>query len=183
MRNISRGGINLVAGQPFEPGALLSIALPGTAGEESSEQGLVCVVRCSPSADRWQVGCTFATPLSDSDLMRFRSVEAAPLPSDHRAWVRFPCQAQAAFTVVGSADSAANPASVINISVNGIALESKVPLSVGTLLSIELRRGESQPVCTTLASVVRTTLERNGDRIAGCNFIRELAEEQVQLLL
>jgi hypothetical protein len=181
VRNVSRGGINLDLPRSFEPGALLSITLPGTAGEESSEV-LVCVVHSSPAADRWRLGCTFATPLSDLDLIRFRSLPIAPPEADQRAWVRFPCAAQAIYSVVGSPDSAIHPAEVINISLNGIAIETKTLLPVGALISIELRRA-GQPVCTTLASVVRTTIERNGDRIAGCNFIRELTEEQVQLLL
>jgi len=52
---------------------------------------------------------------------------------------------------------------------------------VGELLSLELRRdGEA---LTTLASVVRTTTAPDGTRVVGCNFIRELTDEQVLALL
>ena len=84
---------------------------------------------------------------------------------------------------MGAANEAARPATVINISANGLAMLAPAALSVGELLSVELRRKEGQPVLTTLASVVRTIVERSGKRITGCNFINELSEGQLRLLL
>src|SRR4051812_35150764 len=64
-RNVSLGGINLSAGQAFEPGSLLSVALPVGGGTEV----LACVVRCEPlGAGQWELGCTFAAQLSEEDL-------------------------------------------------------------------------------------------------------------------
>ena len=67
----------------------------------------------------------------------------------------------------------------------GVALEvADEALSVGDLLSVELsRQGQQEVVLTALASVVRTTQGRNGLRLAGCNFISELPEEQMAELL
>src|SRR4051812_10296923 len=66
-RNVSRGGINLLAGRPFEPGSLLSVVLP--IGEQGPTQVLACVVRCKPfEAGLWELGCTFAAQLADEDL-------------------------------------------------------------------------------------------------------------------
>jgi hypothetical protein len=97
--------------------------------------------------------------------------------------VRFPCPAQAVFTVVGAEPTSPSQGLVLNISAGGIAMQVLMPRMVGELLSIELWRGEDRPVVHTLASVVRTTLERGGQRIVGCNFIHELTEEQVRRLL
>jgi hypothetical protein len=180
VRNISRGGINLVLSRSFRPGELLSVALPGN-GEDT--EVLACVMRCDEVAGAWQLGCTFATQLSDDDLRRFGARAARTSPPDQRTWERFPCQAQAAFTVVRSKEPAARPVSVVNISAGGIALQVTSPLSIGELLSVELRRSEGQPVLTTLASVVRTTTERTGGHIVGCNFIHHLPEEQIRQLL
>jgi hypothetical protein len=78
-------------------------------------------------------------------------------------------------------------ATVVNVSANGIGLQALQELTVGDLLSIELRRGDGPPVLNTLASVVRTTVERAGERaparVAGCNFIHQLTEEQLQRLV
>src|SRR4051812_40250674 len=64
-RNVSRGGISLAVANRFEPGALLSVALPVGDGTEV----LACVVRCDPlGAGRWELGCTFAAQLDDEDL-------------------------------------------------------------------------------------------------------------------
>src|SRR5947209_14492637 len=65
VRNVSLGGINLVADRAFEPGALLSIELPGAA-DGSTCTVLACVVHATAlSAGEWALGCTFARELSD----------------------------------------------------------------------------------------------------------------------
>jgi hypothetical protein len=85
--------------------------------------------------------------------------------------------------VAGSGESCAVKAEVVNISVGGVALQVTTPVPVGALLTLQLRLGEGEPVITTLASVVRTTTERDGARLVGCTFIHELSEEQVRQLL
>jgi hypothetical protein len=184
VRNVSRGGINLVVAQPLLPGELLRIAVPGGDAEESSEV-LACVTRCRTEKGIHQAACTFATQLSDADLMRFGGLKPPPVAIDQRGWVRFECPAQAVFTVVGAPDETAAPcpAKVLNISAGGIALRTPALRTVGELLSIDLGRGEDRAIVTTLASVVRTTVERGGEGIMGCNFISELSEEQVRRLL
>src|SRR5437016_2884438 len=71
VRNISLGGVNLVVGRAFQPGEMISVALPG-ASEESHCDVLACVVHCGeeqPGA--WSLGCTFSRELSDEDLEAF----------------------------------------------------------------------------------------------------------------
>jgi hypothetical protein len=97
--------------------------------------------------------------------------------------VRFPCQARAAYQVVRSPESGSlQPAELLNISAGGVAMQASEALEVGLLLSLELSRNDAV-VVTTLASVVRTATAADGGRLVGCNFIRELPEEQIQALL
>src|SRR5262245_19442396 len=73
VKDVSRGGIRLVVeGGPLEPGDLLSVVLPGAPGGETSTL-LACVVRSEAlPGGHWGLGCSFATRLSDEELLRFR---------------------------------------------------------------------------------------------------------------
>ena len=178
VKNVSRGGLCLTAARPARPGGLLSVSLPARAGEGPPEV-LACVVRCDEtSADRWELGYTFATPLSGDDLERFAPADAR---IEKRGQPRFDCAAQVTYQVVNSPRPAA-AATVLNISGGGVALRVREPLAVGDLLSVELRREGVAPL-TALASVVRTAVEADGERVVGCNFIHELPEEQIARLL
>jgi hypothetical protein len=186
VRNVSLGGINLTAPVAFEPGALLSVALP-VGGSET--ELLACVVRCEPvegGGGKWELGCTFAARLSDEDLRELGARREKASAPDQRTWVRYPCQAAATFQVISAEAAAAAAAeavaAVLNVSASGIALQAEAALRVGDLLSLELRR-DGVVVVTTLASVVRTATAPDGARFVGCNFIRELADEQVIALL
>ena len=183
VRNISRGGACLRLPRAFQLGELLSVSLPH-AEEESASEVLACVVRCDEiDADTWEVGCTFASSLGDADLRRFDDRRELGASEDLRQWERYPCKAEAVYQVVRSPDlSGTTSASVVNISGGGIALRVVDPVRVGELLSVELRR-EGAAILTALASVVRTTVERNGHRVVGCNFIHELPEAQLTRLL
>lgn len=181
-RDISPGGISLTLGRAFQPGELLSITLPG-GGPGQTEEVLGCVVRCGELDGAFAVACTFAAHLDDADLQRFGARRQRAEPTDQRSWARFACQARAAFQVVrGGEASATWQAAVLNISASGVALQVPLALHVGDLLSVELRR-DDQPVLVTLASVVRVATELAGERLVGCNFIRELPEETIAALL
>ena len=180
LRNISRGGLNLVLGRAFEPGTLLSVGLPGS---DSGMEVLACVVHCEPTDDTtWGLGCTFAAPLADEDLEFFGAGVNKPA-TDQRDWVRYPCRARVAYQIVRSPEPMpAQPAEVLNISAGGVALSVAEPLEVGALLSVELSRDDAVLV-TTLASVVRTGNGPDGGRLVGCNFIRSLPDDQIQAIL
>jgi hypothetical protein len=179
--NVSRGGICLILGRRFDPDTLLGVALPG---DESRSEVLACVVRCeSAEGDSWELGCRFVATLSDQDLHLFGARHRRRLAPEQRVWERYPCQAAASYQIIRTpAPSASRPAGVLNISASGIALEVAEALDVGVLLSLELSR-DGAVVLTTLASVVRTASAADGDRVAGCHFIRELDDEQLQALL
>jgi hypothetical protein len=163
-------------------GELFSLTLPGQS-EQTSSEVLACVIRCDPvSASSWEVGCTFASPLSTQDLRRFE-VPAAEAPAvDRRGWDRFPCAARASYQIVRAVGEAeCLPAAVLNISLGGVALKPAHPVDMGDLLSVDLYHGNDY-VATSLASVVRATRDPEG-LVVGCNFIRELPEHHLARLL
>ena len=128
----------------------------------------------------WSVGCTFAAELAEDDLQAFRPHRVKAPVADQREWVRFPCRAQATFQV--RAPAAPAPAEVLNVSASGIGLRAAADLQVGELLSLELR-GAGRPALTTLACVVRVTTEPGGAQVLGCNFIGDLADDDLRALV
>jgi hypothetical protein len=181
--DISRGGIKLRVNQPFEPGALLSVDLPGENGTSSSTV-LAYVVRVAAQpGSEWSVGCTFATELGDEDLQLFGAKrQKAPEP-DQRTWVRFSCNARASFQVMRGHEPQALPAKVLNLSPTGICLLAGLAVDVGSLLSVELHGARGQAALTIMASVVRVTAQAGNEWGLGCNFIRELNDHELQGLV
>ena len=72
---------------------------------------------------------------------------------------------------------------MLNISANGIGLSVHPSLHAGALVNVELLDRTGRMVRTILACVVHTTERSGGDYAIGCNFIRELREEELQSLL
>jgi hypothetical protein len=73
-------------------------------------------------------------------------------------------------------------AEVLDISPNGMGLLVNRPVEVGTLLNIDLEGGTGRGITTILACVVHVT-PRDGQYSLGCNFIRELSEEELKVLV
>jgi hypothetical protein len=185
VRDVSCGGISLTVDRPFEPGELLGIELPAEpAGEESAV--LACVVRCDAQpGGGWVLGCTFAASLRDRDLQLFGAVRARPGEPDQRAWMRFDSKARAFYRAVNGPEGALLPATVLNVSASGVALEVPQPQPLGALISLDLRAGDHF-LFSTLACVVRVTTPAaavGGQAVLGCNFIGELADAQLRALL
>jgi hypothetical protein len=180
VQNVSRGGIRLEVDRQFEAGELLTVELPAAEGLAPSTV-LACVVWSAPAdGGAWSVGCTFASELAEDDLRAFGARRVKAPVTDQRKWVRFPCQARATFQVV-RAPTAPAAAEVLNISASGIGLRAAADLRVGELLSLELRGGD-RPAMTILACVVRVTAEPGGNQVLGCNFISELADDDLRAL-
>ncbi|MFQ3592620.1 MAG: PilZ domain-containing protein [Gemmataceae bacterium] len=174
VRNLSLGGAGMLSPKPYHPGTLLSLLLPPP--EETSEpiEVLACVVRCDPQGDQYELGCTFAGVLDEDDLARFGARKQPAAPTDQRQWVRYECKAEANYQIIRPPEPGLLvPALVRNISASGVSLEVSETLRVGDLLSLELIRN-GEVLITTLASVVRTEQGTAGQRLVGCNFIREL---------
>jgi hypothetical protein len=180
VRDISRGGANLIAGQPLKPGDLLSLELPDAAGQVQNV--LACIVRITDHGPaEWALGCIFSRELSDDDLQGFGARRQKHTPADQRTWIRFPCEVGASYEVVGT-NAPPQDAEVLNISANGVGLLVSESIEAGTLLTVELHSGAGPTVRTILACVVRVS-GHGPDRWAlGCNFIHELSEEDLQVL-
>jgi hypothetical protein len=185
VRNISLGGVNLAVDRPFDPGALLSIELPGATEHERST-ALACVVHVTQADEReWHVGCTFSRELSESDLEAFGVRRVRHAPSDQRTWQRFPCNVKASCQPVvdSGAGPGPRPAQVLDLSPSGVGLLLADPFENGSLLSVELRAADDSVRRTMLACVVHVTERADGQHALGCNFIRSLSEQDLRALL
>lgn len=182
VRDLSLGGANLLVEQPFQAGQLVSIALP--ASDDDACTVLACVVRVAPEgAGRWSLGCVFARELSADDLERFGASRVKHDAADQRTWVRFRTELRAEYQVVGDPENATHPACVLNISASGVGLEIESALEAGSLLNVDLLDRQGRPVRSILACAVHTTRRAGGALAVGCNFIRELTEDELEALL
>jgi hypothetical protein len=183
LRNISLGGVSLGVDQPFEPGDLLSVELPG-ATEQSRCTALACVVHASEGAEGgWILGCTFARELGEEDLEAFGAHRQRHEPSDQRTWVRYACAMKASYQAIAGADTAPRPAKVVNVSASGVGLVVGEPVENGTLLSVELQAADGKYTRTMLSCVVHVAAQAAGEWALGCNFLRSLSEEDLKALL
>jgi hypothetical protein len=146
---------------------------------------LACVVRAIQQSDAsWSLGCVFSRELSNEDLNCFGAQKLPPSENDDkRTWVRFSCEVHAAYRKVGDPINQAFPAQVLNISANGIGLAVTQSLAAGGLLNVDLLDKNGKVSRTMLACIVHTTVRAGGDFAIGCNFIRELSEDELQSLL
>jgi hypothetical protein len=183
VRDVSRGGINLVVFQPFVPGDLLSIELPGST-PEARNAILAWVVHVKPvTEEAWSIGCVFSVQLGDAELAQFGARRVQAPAADQRQFVRFSCQIKATYQFVDHPESPAVAVEVANISPTGIGLLAEKTLAPGSMLTLNLQSTASQEVRTILACVVHV-ITRPGERcILGCHFIRELSEQELNAIL
>lgn len=182
VRDLSLGGANLLVEQPFQTGQLVSIELP--ACDDDVRTVLACVVRVAPEGPkRWSLGCVFSRELSADELERFGASRVKHDPADARTWVRFCTELRAEYQVVGDPENVTHPARVLNISASGVGLEVDAALEAGGLLNVDLLDRAGHPVRSILACVVHTTRRAGGALAVGCNFIRELTEDELEALL
>jgi hypothetical protein len=177
VHNISANGIGLVVGQEFQPGAVLSVELPG----QPRRAVLACVVHATAQGEgEWLLGCSLSAELTADELRAFGAERREGAADDLRAYVRFPCELEMACEAVPAAEPV--PVRVLNLSANGIGLVAAQPLEAGTLLSVELSAAGDRPPLTVLACVVYVSLRGDGQWLLGCNFASELSEESLEAL-
>ena len=181
--NVSRGGINLIVSEQFQPGDMIGIDLPGGTPQSASVV-LACVVHVRQRGEgEWALGCTFAEELNDADLAAFGARRQKPdSVEDHRSWVRFVCNVKASCQCINDGEKQAWPAAVVNISANGIGLLVDRAIETGTLLNLDLE-SPKHSARTILACVVHVTTRPGSEHVLGCNFIRELSEADLAALL
>jgi hypothetical protein len=178
--DISRGGLKLIAPRRFMPGSVLSIELPVPQGE-TPLTALACVLHARPHGDtEWSMGCRFSGELNDEQLQAFGAARTRPLPPEPRHWMRYSCDARVSYQRVGK-EGEPREGQLLNVATAGMAMLVDEDIPVGELLSTELRDAQGQPVVTILACVVHAQLSAEG-RILGCNFIRELSDDDLHAL-
>jgi len=142
------------------------------------------IVRATPERDRqWSLGCVFSRELSSDELHAFETGKVETPPDDQRSWVRFSSRLSAHYRTVGEPADAAHAARVLNISPSGIGLAAHPSVKAGALLNVDLHDKDGHMVRTILACVVHTAQRDGGDYVVGCNFIRELTEEELNTLV
>jgi hypothetical protein len=182
VRDLSLGGASLEVERPLELGQMLTLELAG--GQDEIRSVLACVVRVTAKEPgKWSLGCVFSRELTGEDLLRFGAEKVQAGHEDKRTWVRYDCDIHAAYRKVGDPDTLSHPAKVLNISANGIGLSVNPALNAGALLNVDLLDRSGRMVRTILACVVHTTECTGGDYAVGCNFIRELREDELESLL
>jgi hypothetical protein len=178
IRDISRGGVSLGVDRAVESGTMLRVELPNT-----TTTVLACVAHVRPMVDEtFILGCKFSMELSDADLEALGSRREKPKQADQRAWERVPAAAQGQYTVVDQVGDA-KTADVHNLSPAGVALITSEEIIPGTLLNLELRAHRGRQVVRLIACVVYLTSRGEGQWLAGCNFVRELTDEDLQALV
>jgi hypothetical protein len=183
VRDISRGGAHLLVDRPFEVGQMISLELPKGSKEETHTV-LACVVRANgEESGQYALGCVFSRELSEEDLDGFGAKRVRHPSDDQRIWMRFATNLRANYQKIGDPRNQNYYARVINLSASGVGLEVTEAVEAGALLSVDLIGAEAKIVRTILACVVHVTTQSKESWALGCNFIRELSEEDLNALI
>ncbi|HEV3119937.1 MAG TPA: PilZ domain-containing protein [Gemmataceae bacterium] len=183
IRNISRGGVNLLVDQGFPSGSILSVELPAEDGNPQCTL-LACVIHATPHAGGdWALGCSFVRELADDDLQPYGAKRVRAGAADQRTWTRFACDVQATYRIARMTERKSVPAQVIDISPCGVGLRVKRTIEPGTVLRVDLQSQDAQSKLRIFACVVRVKEVAPGEYAIGCNFIREISDEEMKGLL
>ncbi|MFO0865297.1 MAG: PilZ domain-containing protein [Gemmataceae bacterium] len=182
IRDISRGGANLLLDRSFNEGEMICVGLPDVEGGVLEVLG--CVVRCGEeSPGNFSLGCVFSREMADEDLLRFGARRVRTAPEDNRTWLRFDCDLQGKFHKVGDPNTKTYVARIINLSANGVGLLVDDRIEPGSLLNVELLARDGHTVKSILACAVHVADKGQGAYGVGCNFIRELPEADIKQLV
>ncbi len=183
VRDISRGGMKFLTSMKLDPGTLIRIALP-TSGSNRETAVLACVMHATPQTDgSYAIGCAFSDELGDDELKQFGGRRERSNTPDKRAWMRFPGQGQAEYLALPPTGLPGKQAEIVNISPTGIGLFVDERLEPGVILDLMLKTRAGEQIFDILACVVYVGPRSEGGWIAGCHFIRELDEGDLQKLL
>jgi hypothetical protein len=177
--NISAAGINVVLKRAVEAGTPLTLQLPGLVeGFEASMLTHVNNVRLLNNGE-WSLGCTFALELDDDTLLGFGIRRMEPLSIDQRRWKRFTVAVPVHFSALAD-DSIQGSARLTDLSAAGTGMQLDLPLRVGTTLNVGIGEAGKPSSFNILACVVRVTSHYSNHWRAGCTFVRELTEQELQ---
>jgi hypothetical protein len=172
--------MKLIVHDQIDPGALLKIE-PEEVNSGSTPFLWVRVIHAVPAEEGVIVlGCVFPHELDDEELKHWGGRRLQPRQEDYRAWVRFPCDAQANFRPAPSSDPGEWQAQVVDVSPSGIGLIVSRNFQPGTMLNVALPAPSNQLFRSILACVVRVTPQEIGQWELGCTFATELNDEDLE---
>jgi hypothetical protein len=179
MRDVSRGGIRLVIDRRVESGTMIRVELPLPADRPGATV-LACVVHVGPAeGPGYEIGCSFATELSDAELEALGAKRVRAKEGDKRAWSRVPSAGHVVYTRVQDTPVQCR-AGIHNISPTGVAILAEEELTPGHLLEIELKNSAGRTVLAIVACIVYASKVAEGRWLIGCNFIHELSDDEFQ---
>jgi hypothetical protein len=183
VRDISRGGVNLLLRAPLDSGTLLSIDFPEVEDKPAyTVLATILHVTSQPNGEH-AAGCAFACELTEADVQGFITQRRPVDAPDKRSFVRFPCATKASFRVVAEKEMPLERARVVDISPVGIGMVLGRPVDVGTLLNLEVPGAHGESPLKIIASVARADAAVAGDWSVGCTFFRELTDKELQTLV
>lgn len=162
---------------------MVRVNLPGSPGGPHTTV-LACVMHGREiGPGEWSVGCAFSLELSAEEMRLFGGEKSPAGSDDQRAWVRYPAKGLVLFRLVAAADGPARTAEMADLSPGGVGLILTEKLEPGAALTVHLRRTNNRPDWPMLACVVYLTDRPDGKWAAGCHFLRELSEAELNELV
>jgi hypothetical protein len=181
--DISRGGIGLLLGRRFEPGAVLMMDLEDP-GQAVSRSVFARVIHVKAQEDgQWRLGCAFTGELNEDELSAFRADRVRPAGTDSRAWVRFECDVATTCHDAGDPDGRPAPVRIINVAPGGVGLLLASPCDKGALLWLNLPGGPGQPGRRILVRVAQPARPAGDRWEVGCEFADQLTDDDLQRLV
>jgi hypothetical protein len=178
--DISAGGVALVLGRRFEPGALLTVRLE-TADGKTTRTMLVRVVHTTQVDERtWRLGCALAGQLGQEELRAFQAECVQPTLPDCRAWVRFACDVETPCHAVAGAQPGTWSARVLDVSPGGMSLLVPCQFERGALLKVELPGSTKSCPQHVLVRVLRERPFRFQLWILGCELADQISDEDLR---
>src|SRR4051794_7336635 len=101
------------------------------------------------------------------------------VPENRRIWVRHPCNLPTQGEAPGAADPPL-PAQILDISVGGAKVAVNRAHEAGSLISLELPGPDGKTSWAALACVVHDKRTGPEEWVLGCNFSRDLDDEQLR---
>ncbi len=177
--DISESGARLIVGREFRSGEVIAVEVPASDGL-AGRAVLAVVVHASRRPGRqWVLGCRFSRDLGQDDLRAFG------LKRERHAEVEGGARNDlgAVYRLSSPNDPSPRPAQVVNLCAGGVALRVERDVLVGTLLSVTVTGPSGRAAPEMLACVVHAVVEADDRHILGCDFIRDLRDEELREVL
>jgi PilZ domain len=183
IRNVSQSGVNLIISQPLTEGTMVRVNLPGLPGGPHTTV-LACVMHGrQTSPGEWTIGCVFSLELSAEEMRLLGGEKTASGADDQRAWVRCPVRGTISYRRLPVDDGVARTADLVDLSPAGVGLILNEKLEPGSAITLNLRRTDDRPDRPMLSCVVYLTDRADGKWAAGCHFLRELTQKELNELV